>query len=577
MIAIENASVVDGDVVGDNLILTTKGGSQINAGNVRGPQGVQGPVGSALPVVSSKQISDVGQFGHIRAGRQLTATDFTAMGLAAPIGLWNLSNLNDSSGNGRNLTNKGAVPFASGIEGVAASAAQFAGNTGQGLYITDTGAADSLRIKTGTMGCWFRTARVGVYQALMGKYPAADGNYSYWFQIITSNVLEFGYSTTGVWGTSVSSGQGLTNVCDDRWHFAVAVCDGSLIYLYLDGFLEKVAVGQSTIFGGTAPFTIGGFKTDASTATHSPHLGRIDEVFITSEILSEDQIRNLYCVKIPHTLAAVPKTVSLNVRRRKKGAALAASDFPTQPLRLYNFSAGSLNDEGSNGQALTNSGGAISVPGVDGSLGNAYQFTGANQIVSTDAGLPSALASRSFGCWFRQPNIQNSPALISWGSGAGTSSQTLFISTTGMLVARSISDDLAGTFVADGQWHFAVITEENAPLDGGKRKMYIDGRYVAGSVTMISIGLGGANRFRLGQWADGVGTGTALIGQIDGVFVCGYILDAKDIIALYVKGAQALGISPKNPGDHVELMTSTDLYCAFDTLEAQHQVDLVVA
>lgn len=45
MQAIENASVVSGTIVGDDLMLTTFGGSQINAGDVRGPQGIQGPVG----------------------------------------------------------------------------------------------------------------------------------------------------------------------------------------------------------------------------------------------------------------------------------------------------------------------------------------------------------------------------------------------------------------------------------------------------------------------------------------------------------------------------------------------------
>jgi hypothetical protein len=43
MLAIEAASVIDGDISGDNLILTTKGGKQINAGNVRGPEGPPGP------------------------------------------------------------------------------------------------------------------------------------------------------------------------------------------------------------------------------------------------------------------------------------------------------------------------------------------------------------------------------------------------------------------------------------------------------------------------------------------------------------------------------------------------------
>lgn len=47
MLEIEDASVVDGDVVGDNLILTKHDGSTINAGNVRGPAGTGGAAGAA--------------------------------------------------------------------------------------------------------------------------------------------------------------------------------------------------------------------------------------------------------------------------------------------------------------------------------------------------------------------------------------------------------------------------------------------------------------------------------------------------------------------------------------------------
>ena len=46
MIAIEAASVISGVVDGNNLILTKFNGTTINAGNVRGPQGVQGVPGS---------------------------------------------------------------------------------------------------------------------------------------------------------------------------------------------------------------------------------------------------------------------------------------------------------------------------------------------------------------------------------------------------------------------------------------------------------------------------------------------------------------------------------------------------
>lgn len=45
MAEIEGASIIDGQVVGNNLILTTHNGTQINAGPVVGPQGPQGETG----------------------------------------------------------------------------------------------------------------------------------------------------------------------------------------------------------------------------------------------------------------------------------------------------------------------------------------------------------------------------------------------------------------------------------------------------------------------------------------------------------------------------------------------------
>jgi hypothetical protein len=50
MIAMENATVVSGNVVGNNLILVTKDGTQIVAGNVQGPVG---PAGGAFIICTS--------------------------------------------------------------------------------------------------------------------------------------------------------------------------------------------------------------------------------------------------------------------------------------------------------------------------------------------------------------------------------------------------------------------------------------------------------------------------------------------------------------------------------------------
>lgn len=49
MLQIEAASVVDGDIVGDNLILKKHDNTTIDAGNVRGPVGPQGPPGVQPP------------------------------------------------------------------------------------------------------------------------------------------------------------------------------------------------------------------------------------------------------------------------------------------------------------------------------------------------------------------------------------------------------------------------------------------------------------------------------------------------------------------------------------------------
>jgi Concanavalin A-like lectin/glucanases superfamily len=583
MLAIEAASVVDGDVIGDNLILTKHDGTQINAGNVRGPQGAVGPVGQDLSVLAAAPILDVGVIGQIRAGRQLTAADFANMGLSAPLGLWNLSDLTDVSGAGRNLSNKNAIPFGPGINGLASTAAVFAGLPTQSLYIADGGTvADPFRIRTGSFGCWFRTAK-SANQLLISKLNAAGTILGYMLQINPpSNVLQLLVSFAGSgWDINFT---GISNVADDRWHFAVATFDGNAARIYVDGIFEAISIMNGLIYNANAgPFNIGTYGANAGTDAPAgvANYGRIDEAFITSDILSEDQIRNLYCAKIPHTLGVAPARISLNVHRRRKYSILAVGDFMTQPLRLHNFSAGSLGDEGSNGKPLTNNGPAVSVPSSDGTKDNAFGFTGAQSLSSHDglalpAGeqLPSGLATRSYGCWFKLSSAVTTMGLISWGT-LGTGDCRLWIfNNDGGLYSQNGGDSIPGRVVTDGQWHHAVVVEDNAPLDTVKRKLYLDGRLVGTSTVMVAVTLAGANKFRIGSFQDN----TALFnGQIDSVFIIGYALTAIDIAKLYAKGTQDLGISPKNSGDHIERMDSTSLLAVFDTLETQHTVDAVIA
>jgi hypothetical protein len=523
----------------------------------------------AVSAATAAPILDVGVSGQIRAGRQLAASDFTSLGLSVPIGLWNLSALTDASGNGRTLANKGSVTFAAGINGAATTAAQFTGSTGQALYVVDAGAADALRIKTGSWGCWFRTAKRGTTQRLLSKFGASP---AFGWALSINGAGNFAYVDASPDGTTLIQSLGVSDVCDDRWHFAVATFDATAVRLYVDGVLESTASSSLPLFATPAPFNIGGRTADAGAAAIEPSYGRIDEAFVTGDILTEDQIRCLYATKLTHTLGAVPTAARLNVHRRRRGSALAVTDFTTAPLRLHNFTAGSLGDEGTNGLALTNNGTAVAVAGADGTSGNGFSFAGAQSLSQTDAGLPAGTAARSYGCWFKSTFTSGGINFFAWGT-AATGDARLLIGAGGALNCNSAADLITGPFVTDGQWHQVIAVEDNAAGDLVKRKLYLDGRLVGGSTVLNAITLAGANSFRVGAGSAGAGPFT---GQIDRAFVTGYAMTTDDVTRMYAKGSQDLGSSPKNAGDHVKRVDSSSVLFIADTLESQHTIDLGV-
>jgi len=528
------------------------------------------PAGSALmPVL------DVGQQGQIRAGHQLAPGDFTAMGLSVPVAIWNLGDLTDVSGNGRALTNKGAVPFGVGINGFSTSAAVFAGSTGQALFIADTGVNDPFRIRTGSWGCWFRTAKRGTVQSLLGRWTDASNIRAWALTTVAANTCRAVISFDGTYavGTTTIDINGVSDICDDRWHFGLATFDGTALRLYVDGVLEAVGALSGTIAVTSVPTNIGAYAADGSTAASAPSYGRIDEAFVSGDVLTDDQIRNLYCAKVAHLLAAVPTRVKLAVTRRRRGAALVVGDFPASPVRLHNFTAGALTDQGTGGIALVAQVNTpVTVSGADGSTNNGLSFNGVANLAATDAGLPAGTASRSHGCWLKTTTTSGAISVLGWGT--LSTGEVLLRVVNGALISYSNSDATTSVFIADGQWHHVIASEDNAAGDGVRRKLYVDGRLVAGSTVLNGITLSGANGFRVGAR---VGGSEAFNGQIDTAFVYAGALTAEQVWTLYQKAGQALGASPKNPGDHVESMDNSNVLAVFDSLESQHQVDLGVA
>jgi hypothetical protein len=458
--------------------------------------------------------------------------------------------------------------------GAATEAAIFAGSTGQALYILDTGVADPLRIRTGSFGCWFRTAKRGINQFILSKWGATVGTQSFVLYVNSANVVT---ATVGD-GTTQPAAVGTTDVADDRWHFAVATHDGTKLRLYVDGVLEATVAAAFPIVSAVSNFNIGGANADGATAATSPFFGRTDEAFVTSDVLSDDQVRNLYCARVAHALAVTPADVRLAVRRRRRGGPVAVADFPAQPIRLHNFTAGAVTDQGSGGVALTpnpGTGAIVDVAGGDGATAGAKALSGAHTgLSSTDAGLPNGTTSRSFGAWFKT-GLTATAGILGWGT-TSTADARLAVpaGATGTIVASSGADVITGPVVADGMWHHAVVVEEFAPADGVKRKLYLDGRLVGISTVLNALTLAGANRFRVGANPDATAPFT---GQIDSLFVYAGALTPEQVRALYNVGSQALAPSQKNAGDHVEAIEAASLLATFDTLDGCDQIDLGVA
>jgi hypothetical protein len=563
----------DAKIRNDLSILANVINGNLDASNLS--SAILSQLGNFKVALTTTQVQDVGNANQIRAGRVLTPTDFTNLGLSAPLGLWNLTNLNDSSGNGRNLVNKGSVTFDTGITGTASESALFTGSAAQAFYIVDTGGSDPFRIRTGSWGCWFRTAKRGVIQRLISKMSTAAGNFSFAVSITAANMASNEYSTTG---SDFVGTNGTTDVADDRWHFAVATFDGTKGRIYVDGAMEGSNTVSAGIFVGTGPLNIGGRSADSGTATTEPHFGRVDESFVTADVLSPEQVYNLYCASVPHTLGVVPTGTRLAVRRRKRGGTISTGNFPVagSVSRLYNFTGASLNDEGANATPLTSNpgtGAIVAVAGADGVQNNGYSFSGAHTgMSSTDAGLPSGLAARSYGCWFKTTSTA-SQGLVAWGTPPSAHVMVYVQPASGLLTAVSGSDAVGGPVANDGQWHHVVVVEDNAAADLVKRKLYYDGRMQVGSTVMNSTTLAGANRFRIGASTDSL---LPFIGQIDGGFVYSGSLTPEQVKTLYNLGSQQLAPSPKVDAAHVEALELTRVLAHFDSIEGTDLVDLAV-
>lgn len=80
MLEIENSTVVDGEIVGDNLILKRRDGGEIDAGVVRGEQGIPGPPAPVDPGIIAMYGGEIPPAGFLLCnGQAVSRTTYAAL------------------------------------------------------------------------------------------------------------------------------------------------------------------------------------------------------------------------------------------------------------------------------------------------------------------------------------------------------------------------------------------------------------------------------------------------------------------------------------------------------------------
>jgi hypothetical protein len=181
---------------------------------------------------------------------------------------YKLSDLTDSSGNNRTLTNNGNVSFASGKIG---NAAVFDGSNWLNASVSQT---------PSTVSCWVKSSNFDGYKNLIALRDN-DNNIGFLIQGQSGNNFRF-YSNE----SNISSN---ATVADDSWHNIVVTVSNGSVNIYVDGLLDVNSSGGSA---GITTTKIGIGSYDDGSYDHLN--GQIDAVGIWNRALSDAEVAELY-------------------------------------------------------------------------------------------------------------------------------------------------------------------------------------------------------------------------------------------------------------------------------------------
>lgn len=197
------------------------------------------------------------------------------------IGYYTASDLLDSAGGSRTLTNNNGATFVAGKVG---NCFRFAAASSQYLSRTDAAFAISGNL---SVSCWAKFASASDFKRMVSRFVQGTGGYT--LATNPTNGVSWGCVGTGGTANAVSA-----NLNNDQWYHLLGTFElaTSTARLYIDGVLTATDVisGGGGMATPDVPFMIGAFDTVPTNFMD----GDIDEVLVTTNLYGLSDAVYLY-------------------------------------------------------------------------------------------------------------------------------------------------------------------------------------------------------------------------------------------------------------------------------------------
>ncbi len=310
-------------------------------------------------------------------------------------------------------------------------------------------------------------------------------------------------------GTYYSASYATSNLTNDTWYHATGTFDGSTINLYLNGQLVGTTAQSGTITHGAYPLCIGSETTTGACTGGQYFNGKIDDVKIFDEALSQSQVAWEYNQGKPIFHMKLDQSEFFDCN----GSASGTADVCESMFGNHGTAYGSMTD----------------TDFVAGKFGQGLELDGTDDYVARTT-IALSGANESFFMWFN--STTTSSGFYMHGSSGW--SRRFFASNMVIIDAANVYNYYYyPTGYNDGNWHQVGYT-----FDGTNLRFYFDGNLK--QTTASGNVRSDTGNLYIGRICSGSSCENYYNGKVDDIRIYNYARTSEQVKQDYLNGAAVM-------------------------------------